>query len=346
LYMRHPSTLPVAGGPPNPYNRLVHLAEICCMLNSITGGLTNHYSNLKDEYMAMSLEVKKTFYKNTKANQDRIITHSAELVADFRSMVDNDFTIMLIRPNIEHNMLGVMMGRGGVEDLGATFWGQTELSVYDDGMHGKWGMSYKYHERAMVLNERNLIRHWDVAFNGYNGGYDDVFVDWGWHDPAFGEATNDLSKPYDGPSIMGLVMPRYTGSFPNPILLSHGAPHTQMTNMDPEGFNSVYDERMAVFSNDSAWAQRYALYSAQQNFPNFEMLHATRKPAGTNSHESVTEVTSVAFQGTIHVDHEGNNSWEHTRGAGHLGDSYVGVASVREGKGFRQEGVPSFTRAV
>lgn len=40
------------------------------------------------------------------------------------------------------SMLGVVIGRGGLE-LGATFWGQTELSVYDDSMHGIWGMSVR-----------------------------------------------------------------------------------------------------------------------------------------------------------------------------------------------------------
>ena len=33
-------------------------------------------------------------------------------------------------------MLGIVMGRGGLDELGATFWGQTELSCYDDSMHG------------------------------------------------------------------------------------------------------------------------------------------------------------------------------------------------------------------
>ena len=66
-------------------------------------------------------------------------------------------------------MLSVIMGRGGTQELGCTFWGQTELSCYDDAQHGIWGMSYKYHERAMVTNERNLIRVYDVAFDGYNG---------------------------------------------------------------------------------------------------------------------------------------------------------------------------------
>jgi hypothetical protein len=48
---------------------------------------------------------------------------------------------VIVRPAIEHNMLGVIMGRGGSDDLGNTLWGQTELSCYDDSFHGVWGMS-------------------------------------------------------------------------------------------------------------------------------------------------------------------------------------------------------------
>jgi len=54
-----------------------------------------------------------------------------------------EWEIVIIRPNIEHNMLAAILGRGGSEELGNTFWGQTELSCYDDSMHGIWGMSYK-----------------------------------------------------------------------------------------------------------------------------------------------------------------------------------------------------------
>jgi hypothetical protein len=61
--------------------------------------------------------------------------------------------LMLLRCNIEHYMLGVIIGKGGMDHLGATLWGQTEMSVFDDGQHGVWGMTYKYHERAMVFNE-------------------------------------------------------------------------------------------------------------------------------------------------------------------------------------------------
>lgn len=53
--------------------------------------------------------------------------------------------LVVIRPNIEHNMLGIIMGRGGIDELGATLWGQTELSCYDDSMHGIWGMVSSLH---------------------------------------------------------------------------------------------------------------------------------------------------------------------------------------------------------
>jgi hypothetical protein len=47
---------------------------------------------------------------------------------------------VIVRPVVEHSMLGIIMGRGGGEELGNTLWGQTELSCYDDSFHGVWGM--------------------------------------------------------------------------------------------------------------------------------------------------------------------------------------------------------------
>lgn len=102
---------------------------------------------------------------------------SNEYIAPYMGKADDlksdaeKWEIVIVRPNIEHNMLAAVLGRGGSEDLGSTFWGQTELSCYDDSMHGVWGMSYKYHERAIVTNEKNLIRLFDVAYDGYNGEF-------------------------------------------------------------------------------------------------------------------------------------------------------------------------------
>ncbi len=99
-------------------------------------------------------------YDEGSDNWARLVYH-ADLVenflAEFPDMYDPRETIqdeagrevqidqnwLLLRPNIEHWMLGVIIGRGGIEHLGACFWGQTEMSVFDDGQHGVWGMTYK-----------------------------------------------------------------------------------------------------------------------------------------------------------------------------------------------------------
>lgn len=136
------------------------------------------------------------------------------------------FEIVVIRPNIEHNMLGIIMGRGGLDELGATFWGQTELSCYDDSMHGIWGMSYKYNEKAIVINNKNLIRLWDVAYDGYNGGKDCTFVNWDDKEDIGRfkeEHTYENNRPYEGKSMMVMAFPMYEdtkepGPWPSPIL--------------------------------------------------------------------------------------------------------------------------------
>ena len=122
----------------------------------------------------------------------------------------NHAPMILLRPNIEHEMLGVIVGRGGTQELGATFWGQTELACYDDAQHGLWGMSYKYHERAMVTNERNMIRMFDIAFDGYSGGMDTEVMRWSDNDPdEFLKNTYDVDTSYTGASLIVLSFPKF-----------------------------------------------------------------------------------------------------------------------------------------
>jgi len=127
------------------------------------------------------------------------------------NMTELDFKkcdILVLRPNIEHEMLSVIMGRGGTQELGSTFWGQTELACYDDAQHGIWGMSYKYHERAIVTNERNLVRMFDVAFDGYNGGMGCDIMQWTEDGIAeFRRDTESLDGPYRGKSMLVLAFP-------------------------------------------------------------------------------------------------------------------------------------------
>lgn len=243
--------------------------------------------------------------------------------------------LVIIRPNIEHNMLGIVMGRGGLEDLGATLWGQTELSVYDDSMHGIWGMSYKYNERAIVYKEKNLIRLWDVAYDGYNGGKDCTYVNWTDKHAieSFHADTYDMTKPYEGQSMMVMSMPVAEDSapWPSPIVFYDnvlgGDVHMPL---DAEHVNSIDTKNLRVF-NRPEYHERYSHYHGKM--PKFDKMH-NNKQAGASSQENETSSCSLAFQGSMKVYQNGVPLFEES-GNGHHGPDYVGAASVRSGKGVR-----------
>ena len=255
--------------------------------------------------------------------------------------------LVILRPNIEHEMLGVIMGRGGTQELGATFWGQTELSCYDDAQHGVWGMSYKYHERAMVTNERNLIRVFDVAFDGYNGGMDQECVDW--NDPdsirKFSQATYSRDRPYTGPSMLVMALPHdpktVRCNWPNPIVFhdnmsNNPTPDPMKDNLLPTVddlmvFSSVKNPKMCT----PAQEQVYKQYMNALGMHQWSSLDASSRPAGENCIANEASTQMLAFQGTMIVYDKNGNTLEHIQGSGHLGPSYVGVASIREGRGIQ-----------
>lgn len=284
---------------------------------------------------------------------NRGIANAAALRAQYNGDADVMQTeLVIIRPNIEHNMLGIIMGRGGLDDLGATLWGQTELSCYDDSMHGIWGMSYKYNERAIVFNNKNLIRLWDVAYDGYNGGKDTTHVQWTdpEHVQQFTQDTYELNKPYEGSSMMVMAFSVPTGeatTWPSPIVY-HDSRYTDATTgatqpLDGEHMHQIRREPFRVF-NRGYYCDRYRQYFAMM--PDFSRIHNS-KTAGTASQENESSCCSLAFQGTMQVIDDHNNVVE-TSGNGHHGIDYVGVASVRSGKGMRSmpSGALSFGRLV
>lgn len=277
-------------------------------------------------------------------------------VTDYSSSGD----IVILRPNIEHEMLGIIMGRGGTQELGATFWGQTELSCYDDAQHGIWGMSYKYHERAMVTNERNLIRVFDVAFDGYNGGMDQKIVEWNNPDSKlkFREATYARDKPYDGPSMLVMQLPasgKNIKNWPNPIVFHNGS-DSMSASPDPQKDAALpnLNEHM-VFSHQRcssmctpAVESKFAEYMRNLDMQMWGSIDQSGRPAGECCISGETASQMLAFQGTMNVYNKQNGSLiDAVHGSGHLGQSYVGVASVREGRGMSQvAAMPSLVRQV
>ena len=275
--------------------------------------------------------------------------------------------VVVVRPNIEHNMLGIIMGLGG-DQLGNTLWGQTELSVYDDSMHGIWGMSYKYHERAIVFNEKNLIRLWDIAYDGYNGGKDDTYVDWtnGNSVDSFKEATMNLGKNYRGQSMMVLAFAhdrnqvndrgvnlyeaQFKRNWPSPVVFydSYNPERRQDSGrealpLDYDNLQTVDVEEFRVFNNE-LYNGSYRQY--RNLMPDFRTLHMTRKSAGQSSADAETGTDCLAFQGSMRVKERGQ-LLQDIQGSGHHGPDYVGIASVRAGKGQKMAGqAPTLHRLI
>lgn len=84
------------------------------------------------------------------------------------------------------------------------------------------GMSYKYHERAIVFNEKNLLRMWDVAYDGYCGGKECSFLNWGREEDIrrFHQADSHLNRNYDGPSCICIPAP-VMQACPSPLPLGN-----------------------------------------------------------------------------------------------------------------------------
>jgi hypothetical protein len=258
---------------------------------------------------------------------------------------------VIIRPTIEHNMLGVIMGRGGSEELGSTLWGQTELSCYDDSFHGVWGMSYKYHQRAIVHNPKNMIRLWDIAYDGYNGGKDDRHVDWSAEAPGsdrpFNAAVGDMSVPYNGPSLMVMKFNvnvgsrEYSRNWPSPIVF-HDKLEIDPPRMgiDPDSLYAIADSNWRVF-NRPEYREQYRAYLSRM--PDFSYYHQTRKLPGYSSVDFETTQNALAFQGSMRIVRNKNGVRDEIHGSGHHGADMVGIAAVRAGKGMRPITAPPTT---
>jgi hypothetical protein len=225
--------------------------------------------------------------------------------------------------------------------------------------------SYKYHERAIVFNERNLIRLWDVAYDGYNGGKDDTYVDW--TDDAdtktngvqaFKRLTMDTTKNYRGPSMMVMAFvhdrrsreydAHFRRNWPSPIVFHDAFKPAQASEplslpVDCENLQVISVDEFRVFNNE--------LYHGYKHYfdrmPSFSELHRMRKTAGQSSAEAETPGDSLAFQGTMRIKNRNGTVVQEIMGSGHHGADYIGAASVRAGKGTKSQAqAPSLYRMV
>ena len=225
-------------------------------------------------------------------------------------------------------------------------------------------MSYKYNERAIVVNERNLVRLWDIAYDGYVGGKDDSAVDWNDANEdnplsytTMGMSTMDVTRPYRGASMMvmafhhgdGLTGTHFTDGFksnwPSPIVFNDrlGAGGDNL-HADFDNVHSISIDKFRVFNTD-LYRNAYTLY--KDKMPAFYELHQVRKTPGLAAVENEVSSDALAFQGTMRVlNAESGGVVQEVQGSGHHGPDFVGVASLRAGKGYKINSQPTMQRMV
>lgn len=260
---------------------------------------------------------------------------------------------LLLRLNIEHYMLGIVIGRGGLDFLGATLWGQTEMSVFDDGQHGVWGMTYKYHERAIVFNERNMHRIWDVAYDGYVGGKGVNLMSWDDNSntmSSFKRCNDDMTHEYAGPSLIALPLGKDLHPYlPSPLLL---------TNYEQDGARAeaILATSEDFVHNTTAFASEIRekinnpnLVKLLSNFHEWMKRGSTPeivKSASDASVQNEATCNRLLYAGTAMWGVKNTNEpgvapqWFNRNGNGHHGTDYTGVAAVRNGKSFASTAAP------
>lgn len=250
--------------------------------------------------------------------------------------------LFVLRPNIEHEMLGVIIGRGGTQELGATFWGQTEMSCYDDAQHGVWGMSYKYHERAIVTNERNLIRLFDVSFDGYNGGMDDQVLSWMSDDvDAYVNDMQDLSKPFSGKSMMVMMCAPIEQVMPNPLLLKD-----HIDTFPDRGQMQACDISRHLMPTRLKNSIHYYMHKKYDSIGFAYHIYKDQNNTATKAAQNETERHFTSYHGylakySIQKDTGARTLITKQHGTGHLGPCYEGVASLRMGRGMQMPKGPA-----
>jgi hypothetical protein len=338
--------------------RVLSIHVINALMILVTDGTDIHPLNIEDQLLTIQ-DVICLFGRTRVTSNSLPIKYLATtaLPEDNFDVICFATDLFLLRPNIEHNMLAVILGRGGGPDeLGATFWGQTELSCYDDAQHGIWGMSYKYHERAIVLNERNLVRVFDVCFDGYCGGNDAKILKWDQDSVnEFKQKTKDLSVPYNGPSFIVMALPTWQSVydvFPNPVVCHPHAPSAGRFRVQPDGGSNISQglvEHLPFCLNGDDTKDKkifksvYGIYYNFLGLASWWNMHA-QPEAGVAAFENQTDPYAFSFHGHMATILDGQR--EEIQGSGHLGSNFVGVASVREGRGMLPRGMPTLAHLV
>jgi HPt (histidine-containing phosphotransfer) domain-containing protein len=210
------------------------------------------------------------------------------------------------------------------------------------------------HERAIVINERNMHRVWDVAYDGYNGGKGMSMLNWNNAEErlAFVEAQQNLTSDYQGKDILAVLLNPLVNHLPSPL------PFGDLAHV-PDAGQAVTDELVTRNTDIKSVVQRFKSHANDANYTALAGVCKTLNdelqivpasfsavPASVASTQNSATSIRLFYQGTIEVQDDNGAELFRSVGCGHHGPDYPGVASVRNGKSLLQTAAPLIRTAA
>jgi len=192
----------------------------------------------------------------------------------------------------------------------------------------------------------------DVAFDGYTGGLGQKKLVWNQDNCAqMKESMHDKITPYRGADMMitSLKAGDNKSSWPNPIIFHNSiSTGSGVVVCLESGLNLSNIHENCVTTNEylaetqqafkhvpdvSAGIDRLNCYWAMLGVHYWGEFDAGGQQGGQAAIDDRANIPSMAFQGTMQTFNGSNIQIHEVHGSGHLGHSYAGCASVREGRG-------------
>jgi hypothetical protein len=151
-----------------------------------------------------------------------------------------------------------------------------------------------------------------------------------------------------------MSLPRYTNvykAFPNPIVWHPAVPHASRMKAQPDRGgtpNGVKQHCPFAAEQGDPDEQRlrhqvYSMYYKALGLTHWAQMHTPLDP-GHLAYANETDPYVFSFHGHMTTIVDGHR--KETQGSGHLGSNFVGVASVREGRGMLPRGMPTLAHLV
>ena len=204
------------------------------------------------------------------------------------------------------------------------------------------------HERAIVINERNMHRVWDVSYDGYTNGKGVSIMDWGSEDiKLFKSDQQETGNDFDGKDIIVIPMNMPCTQLPSPMPYNVFTPDAAIQQHVTDDLNV---EDLKTFTQK--FYNKSSLGGSTGYEPTFQkimdkvnqklnIVSALHESLSATSAAMANESTlcRMFYQGTVKYRQNGQDTM--VTGCGHHGPDYPGVASVRNGKTLMTSAAPA-----